>query len=65
LSQEPFRRSEGMKADTCFCCGDLLVEIRGKYPGEPKRKICATCAYERLETIHEMTDKNYGQASQR
>lgn len=53
-----------MNADTCHCCGDLLVEIRGKFPKAPKRKVCATCSYERLETIHEMTDKNYGIASQ-
>ncbi len=46
----------------CCKCGDLLVEIRGKYPKEDKRKVCPTCTYERLEEIHKMTDPNYGQA---
>lgn len=50
------------KADTCGICGDLLVEIRGRHPKEPKRKVCPTCTHERMEQINEMTSQWYGQA---
>ncbi|AGO48400.1 hypothetical protein Phi10:1_gp059 [Cellulophaga phage phi10:1] len=33
----------------CGVCGQELTEIRGKYPKEPKRKVCACCATEKLE----------------
>lgn len=47
---------EGEKVEKgCNVCGSKMVEIRGKYPKDPPRKICPTCAYERLERIHDIT----------
>ena len=46
----------------CGICGGKLVWIRGKYPKDDRREICPTCAYERLETIHEMTNKDCAKA---
>lgn len=46
----------------CGVCGSKMVWIRGKYPKTPKRKICPTCAWERLEQINEISQPNYGQA---
>ncbi len=48
----------------CNVCGGKTVWIRGRYPKEPKRKVCPTCLQERLETIHEMASKDYGVAAQ-
>ena len=48
----------------CGVCGSELVYIRGKYPNTDKRKICPTCAYERLEQINEISNKDYGKAYQ-
>lgn len=48
----------------CNICGGQMVFIRGKYPNEDKRKVCPTCAVERLESINEMSSKNYGQTCQ-
>ena len=50
------------KKNNCNVCGSALVSIRGKYPNQPKRFVCATCTYERLEQIREISDKNYGVA---
>lgn len=44
----------------CNCCGGELVFIRGKYPKDEQREICPTCAYERLEEIHRISDADYG-----
>lgn len=46
----------------CGICGGSLVEIRGKYPGDEKRKVCATCNTERLDQINEISSKTYGVA---
>ena len=35
--------------DDCGTCGSKLAEIRGKYPKEPKRKVCPTCLMEKIE----------------
>ena len=48
----------------CPICGSKMVMIRGKYPKEKKRKICPTCAQERLDDIHTISDKDYGKAYQ-
>ena len=48
----------------CNVCGGGTVLIRGRYPKTPKRRVCPTCLQERLETIHEMTSKDYGCAKQ-
>lgn len=50
------------KKGMCGVCGSSLVEIRGKYPNWDKRKVCPTCATERLEQINEISSPNYGQA---
>ena len=44
----------------CPCCGGKLTEIRGKYPGDPQRKVCPTCLADRLDMIRDMSDPNYG-----
>jgi len=46
----------------CNVCGNSLVEIRGRFPGDPKRKVCPTCVYERLEQINELSSPHYGHA---
>lgn len=48
----------------CSCCGSYKVQIRGKYPNDPKRRICPTCTYEKLEQINEISSPNYGVAYQ-
>ncbi len=50
------------KLTGCGVCGSRLVFIRGRYPQEKKRKICPTCAYEKLEQIHEITDQERDKA---
>jgi len=43
----------------CNVCGQELTEIRGKYPKQPRRKVCACCATEKLEWIEEqVANKN-------
>jgi len=49
---------------SCGCCGSQMVEIRGRYPYDTKRRVCPTCCAERLDQIREISDKNYGVASQ-
>ena len=36
----------------CEVCGGKLVYIRGKRPGDKKRKVCSTCAVEILEGLY-------------
>ena len=48
----------------CGICGGNMVYIRGKYPKDKKRKICPTCAYERLEQINEISSREYGKCYQ-
>ena len=38
-------------AKRCPVCGGKLTIIRGKYPKMPRRKACATCAVEIIESI--------------
>lgn len=37
--------------DFCPKCGTLLSKIRGRYPKEPNRKVCACCIVEQLEDM--------------
>lgn len=46
----------------CDVCGSKLTEIRGRYPNEPRRKVCATCLKEKLEQIEQILSSGYGQA---
>ena len=55
----------------CDQCGGKLAEIRGgrasmtPLPGEPgTRTVCPTCLAERMDILHEMTDRSYGIAVQ-
>lgn len=48
----------------CNICGGRMVLIRGRYPNTEKRPACPTCCMEKLERIHELSDKDYGKASQ-
>ena len=41
---------------SCGACGGKLIEIRGRYPKEPKRKVCPTCLME----IREGAISNFG-----
>lgn len=51
-----------IKRKGCDICGSKMVYIRGKYPQSKKRKICPTCAYERLEQINEISSESYMRA---
>lgn len=42
----------------CGVCGQLLTEIRGRFPSDPERKVCACCATERLESMLEQEEMN-------
>lgn len=48
------------QADRCGICGGPRVYIRGRHPGDDKRQICPTCAYERLEEIRRLCVIEYG-----
>lgn len=51
---KPLTGSEtSTQSKSCNVCGSGLVEIRGRYPKQPKRTVCATCAVEKLEYISE------------
>jgi len=51
------------KSKGCQQCSGRLILIRGRFPKEPKRKVCPTCAIERLEHINEISSPHYGKAS--
>lgn len=64
MSKEPPSSTPEQKPLSCNICGSGLVLIRGQFPADPKRHTCPTCVTERLEHIHEISGKNYGQTSQ-
>jgi hypothetical protein len=45
-----------LRKEYCKICGQELTEIRGQYPKQPKRKVCACCATEKLEWIKEQNN---------
>ena len=45
-----------LRKEYCKICGQELTEIRGRYPKEPRRKVCACCATEKLEWIEEQNN---------
>ena len=47
-----------LRKEYCNVCGQELTEIRGRHPKEPRRKVCACCATEKLEWQEEQ--KNIG-----
>lgn len=48
----------------CKVCGAKQVMIRGKFPGQPDREVCPTCATEKLEDFLERQSPDYGKAVQ-
>lgn len=48
----------------CQTCGSKTVMIRGRYPRDPEREVCPTCLAERMDTIREVADRDYGRAYQ-
>ncbi len=44
----------------CPICGGKLVQICGRHPKDPKREVCPTCLQERMDTINELSSKDYG-----
>jgi len=48
----------------CQTCGGKTVMIRGRYPRDLEREVCPTCLAERMDTIREVADRNYGHAYQ-
>jgi hypothetical protein len=49
-----------LRKEYCNVCAQELTEIRGRYPKEPRRKVCACCASEKLEWQEEQ--ENIGTA---
>jgi len=45
-----------LRKEYCNVCGQELTEIRGKYPKQPRRKVCACCATEKLEWQEEQNN---------
>ena len=45
-----------LRKEYCNVCGQELTEIRGRYPKEPRRKVCACCAIEKLEWQEEQNN---------
>jgi len=45
--------SKNVAKEYCKVCGQELTEIRGRFPNEPRRKICACCILEKIEWEHE------------
>lgn len=47
------------KIKGCNTCGSKMIYIRGRYPKDKARKICPTCAYEKLEFINQKNNIDY------
>lgn len=50
--------------ERCGVCGNDMVEVRGRYPSDPKRKACPDCMAFRLDQIRDISDAEYGKAYQ-
>lgn len=44
----------------CRCCGMETVDIRGRHPGDPKRKVCPQCLAEKIDQVREILEPTYG-----
>lgn len=44
---------------SCPVCGGKMVYIRGKHPGDDKRKVCPTCLQERMDNINNISSRDY------
>jgi hypothetical protein len=60
----PPDKVEAMVGPFCQTCGSKTVMIRGRYPRDPEREVCPTCLAERMDTIREVADRDYGRAYQ-
>lgn len=47
----------------CGTCGHKKVEVRGRYPSDPHRMVCADCLASRMDQILDLAQENYGQVS--
>jgi hypothetical protein len=45
---------------SCNICAGKLIEIRGRYPKDPRREVCPTCLADRMDMIREMSALDYG-----
>lgn len=54
------RKEEYRTGKRCGACGLLKVAIRGRFPRDPERLVCATCLAERMDQIREISDPSYG-----
>lgn len=61
---EPVGTIEQGEEQHCNICGSFKPLIRGRYPGDPKRRVCPCCTYERLEQIQEISSPDYGKTYQ-
>lgn len=60
----PPDKVQAMVGPFCQTCGSKTVRIRGRYPRDPEREVCPTCLAERMDTIREVADRDYGRAYQ-
>jgi len=56
------KKSE-VSVETCGVCATPMVLIRGRYPKDDKRWVCADCLQSRMEQIHDLSSRDYGVAS--
>jgi hypothetical protein len=42
---------ESVVEHSCYVCGGLLLRVRGRHPGDPRRVVCPTCMLESLEDL--------------
>ncbi len=54
------RQEEYRSGKRCHMCGQLTISVRGRYPKDPERLVCATCLRELMDQIRELTDPSYG-----
>lgn len=47
---------------SCDICAGRMIFIRGRHPGTDNRLVCPTCLAERMDSIRDMTDPEYGKA---
>mgnify|MGYP003150174891 CR=1 FL=1 len=44
----------------CPVCGGAMAFIRGRHPSEDNRQVCPTCLREKMDSIRDMSDPDYG-----
>ena len=51
-NKKSLRTQKEAEIDGCPICGGAFAYIRGRFPGHDKRKVCPTCAQEKLDSIN-------------